>query len=262
MKCTNCGFEATSDFNLCEKCGAPAPVLEEVIPESTGNRLLSVLKDKLFLTICILFSVSVAAGVFSGTIPIFYVLFTIFFWLAYAQGQKGIVDERHLRSISGTVYANYIVINVLSIILIVCGVIFAVIFGLFVNPTELINSPSLELGELAPIISAIPRAFYLLLGWILGFFVVGIGAVCLVFNILGMRKIPHFAQWVYKSASLEITSPTNVKTVKGWLIFFAVAEGISALSSLASSAYAAMSAGCITAVIILACVLLDRYFAD
>ena len=164
MKCTNCGFESISDFKFCENCGAPAPVLETAEPQGAENRLLSVLKDKLFFVICILFSVSAATAIVNGGIPVFNILFTVFFWLVYSQAQKGIVSAKHLRCISGTVYANYVVVNVVSIILIVCGVIIAFAIGLLSGSTDLVDSFSIDFGEFSPAFAAIPQALLAMSG--------------------------------------------------------------------------------------------------
>ena len=95
---------------------------------------------------------------------------------------------------------------------------------------------------------------------IIGLIILLAGVASLVFNILGMRKVHLFAQSIYKSAWFENAEYVDIKKVKGWLIFFAVCEGISALSSLASNIFSAASEGCLCAVIILAIMLVNKYF--
>ena len=264
MKCSNCGYEAAQDYKFCEKCGAPAPVsvLEAARPDGVENKLLSILKDKLFFIICILFTVSSATAIVNGGIPVFNILFTIFFWLIYTQAQKDIVDAKHLRCVSGTVYANYVVVNVVAIILMVCGVIVALAFGLLAGSADFIDAFLSSFGELSPDLSALTQALLAVSGWFIGLVIVLVGVASLVINLLGMRKLHLFAKSVYKSVLFENDENVDTKKVKGWLIFFAVCQGVSALSSLATDIFAAASEGCLAAIIILAIVLLNKYFAE
>ncbi len=262
MKCLNCGFETTADFKFCENCGAPAPdsasTLGDACSDGTENKLMSVLKDNLFFIICILFSVSSVASIVNGGIPVFNILFTIFFWLTYAQAKKGISDAKYLRCVSGTVYANYVVNNVVAIILIVCGIIVTIAFELLAGSANYIGSFFAELGLILPDFGALSQFFIAILGLciILG------GVIILVINLLGMRKLHLFAQSVYKSVSQESKEKVDAAKVKSWLIFFAVLESISSLSSLTTNFFDAVSSGCLAAIIILAIVLINKYFDE
>ena len=120
MKCNNCSFESEQDFAFCPNCSAPAgePVsVSEPIVNPVGERVMAALKDKMFLAICVLLTVASAISTFSGGgIPAIIILHTVFLWIAYSKVQKNIVDTKQLRNLSGTVYAQYVVLNVLSII--------------------------------------------------------------------------------------------------------------------------------------------------
>ena len=131
MKCNNCGFESEQEFNYCKQCGAPINIgqVQPVSLNPAADRILPALKDKLFLTMCILFSAACVLNMALDGIPAITILFTVFMWIVYADARKGIVNERHLRNISGTVYASYILGNVVSILFLVVGGLMAFIMG-------------------------------------------------------------------------------------------------------------------------------------
>lgn len=264
MKCTNCGFELQDDSLFCTNCGA------QLAPEAAApyapenNKVLAMLKDSLFLVTCILVTVAAGLKLIGGEgIPVFETLFTIFLWLTYSQAAKGIADEKHLRCISGTVYANYIVNNVTAIIVIVCGVIVSAVLGFLGGNLEFMSQFTFELEQEFPGQEGIVSAIFGTLGWIIGLIFVVAGVIALVLNILGTKKIHRFVKSVYQSLSNPYMEIVNPRAARGWLIFLGVCLGVSALSNISTnlaSVLPAIADGCMAATTIIAAVLVGKYF--
>lgn len=258
MKCTNCGLEFNEPMNFCTACGAPASIDETACPNPAADRVLAVIKDGMFLAICILMSAVCALSIITGSLPVIEILLTVFLWITYAKGRKDIASDKHLRCVSGCVYANYVVTNVASIIIIVCGFVIALLLGILTTDADLFNSFTIEFGSMYP--GLVPEALFSAIGWVLGLAFIVIGAIALIFNLLGMKKIHAFVKSVYQSVALQNAEYVNPKAVKNWLIFFGVCSTISALSSISSDFLAATAEGCSTAVIIIAVILINKYF--
>lgn len=271
MKCNNCGFESERDFEYCMNCGAAAdknavPV-EAVSLNPAADKVMNALKDRLFLVICILMTASCVLSL-NGGLPLINILITVFLWLTYADAQKGFASENHLRNISGTVYANYVITNVACGILIVCGVLLGAIFALFANTPEFISEleavlSEYDFSEFGINMADIPQGFGLIMGWIIAFVFIAIAAIGLVFNLLGMRKIHRFAKSVYQGIMYQNPNFENPRAAKNWLLFFGICSAISAVSSLTSgSITSVLTAGCIAASEIIAYILIDKYLVE
>lgn len=265
MKCTSCGFEEEMEFSFCPQCGAAATQeLTESAPVAQVNpaaeKVLQIIRDRLFLVVCILMSVSCGVQLIGSGPNVLSILFTIFLWLTYAQGRKGIADAKHLRCISGTVYAQYIIVNVGAILMIVVGGLLGLVFGALVSDTTIVNEV-LSAFEMAPVDTA---AIQGLLGSVSGaviFVIFGfVGAAMLVVNLFSNRYIHRFAKSVYtgvESGNLELK---HTKAAYTWLYIFGIASGISLLGSLGDGdimVIAGNIASC--AMPILAAVLIKNY---
>lgn len=265
MKCKYCDYESTEDFKFCAKCGKPSlpdeqpTVYTATIYNPLADTVLSVLKDDLFMVLCILMTITAACGLFAGGIPVINILLSIFLWLAYSKAKKGVADAKNLRCISGTVYANYILSNVLAIIVIVCGVITAFLLTVLSADNILLREVFEEAASEIPFLYNLPQAFVAVAGWVLGLVLIFLGGLILVFNILGMRKIHRFAKSVYEAVSDVNRDFYKSPSVKGWLIFFAVTNIISAVSSVSSNFWSAASAGCAAASCFLTIMLIKKY---
>ena len=259
MKCQNCGIEFNDEFNCCPNCGTPAasPVAFGFNPFI--GRILEALKDKMFLAICILITASAALSIIGGSLPLLYILASIFLWLTYSQANKEIVDQKHLRSLSGTIYAGYVIANVGAILLIVCGVIISLLFGVLANSVEFIATFEAEIGMMYPEYSALVHGLLGVAGWLIGVIFTVVSVIGLVINILGMRKVHRFVRSVYQSITYPVSELANPRGAKNWLIFFGVCQGIMALSSLETIAVA-ISLGCAAAAMIIAAILINKYF--
>lgn len=258
MRCTNCGYESEENFAFCQRCGAAAP---EVAPKNlAADRVFACLKDGLFLAVCILLTCSAALQILVGGVPVITILAAIFTWLAYADAQKGMVNVKHLRHISGTVYANYVVINVVSIIVLVCGIVSTAFLAL--TGSTGIDVPINEITQVIEELTGIfvpPEGIYIVLTVTVVMLIV-IGAVCLVLNVLGMRKIHRFVKSVYVGVKTGSEEFYKVRSAKAWLIVFASFTGVPALSTISESFLSGFSSGCIVAVYILAVILINKYF--
>jgi len=259
MRCTNCGYESEDNFAFCQRCGAAAPEVAPVNP--AADRVFALLKDRLFLAICILLTCAGALTLGTGNgIPVFIALAAIFSWLAYSDAQKGMVNVKHLRHISGTVYANYVVINVVSIIVLVCGIVSTAFLAL--TGSTGIDVPINEITQVIEELTGIfvpPEGIYIVLTVTVVTLIV-IGAVCLVLNVFGMRKIHRFVKSVYVGVKTGSEEFYKVRSAKAWLIVFASFTGVSALSTISESFLSGLSSGCIVAVYILAVILINKYF--
>lgn len=279
MKCTNCGYEPEGNALYCAKCGAalptepepepqPAPAAEPqtVVPPNVpiadpkSNSLLAALKDALFLLICICVTASAGFSLLSGGMPLFQILFAIFLWITLAKASKNILSVEHLRCISGTIYANYVVCNVCAILLLVSGV--TVSFLALSAAPEFANNFSFanELIELVPKLEPLlANLNYSIFGIILGVIFLFAGIIILLISVLGLRKIHRFAKSVYQGVGNPFFPFEDPRSAKTWLLVFGIVSGISALSTLGSGLFAFLSAAAAAAAPILAVLLIDKY---
>ncbi len=275
MKCQKCSFEIQEGMGFCSKCGTPVtytPQPEQPIQsEPSANifnpfaeRMMSAVQDKLFLAICILMTVSCGCSILSGSLPdILHILFTIFLWLAFASGRKGILPTNHLRCVSGTVYANYVISNVVSGIFIVCGIILSVSFGTIAKLGEgYLYELMDEFGFNLNLSVDIAQIGIAAIGLIFGFAFIFVAALILIFNLLGMKKIHRFVKSAYQSVDSPAPYFANPVSAKNWLMFFGVCSAVASLSSLESGIVAFFASASLGVAGILASVLIGKYFTD
>ena len=267
MKCPHCEYERDTAFAYCPKCGKPSTrVAEPVIACPTGH-ILSFIKDDLFLTICILLTAAVGCSMLSGGFNVIAVLITIFSWLTYAGGKKNIVEHKHIRVISGSVYAHYVIKNILAGIIAFLGVFYTIFLSIpalmgGLNMDEILKESSIspEFG----LLSLIPVATIGLLSvfaTVLGFIFIALAIGILIFNIAGRKKIHRFIQSIYKSAEAGKENIVGTNKVGGWLITFAVLYIIIAISSISNgNIFGFITEGCFAAIYIILNVLVTKHF--
>ena len=68
------------------------------------------------------------------------ILLTVFLWLTYASARKDKVPTDHLRFISGTLFAQYVILFVAAGLCLLVGVIFAIAFNAFFSDPAYIES--------------------------------------------------------------------------------------------------------------------------
>lgn len=261
MKCYNCGFESPDGFAYCPKCGAAAvsepqwaAPMQAQRPSQAIERITMVLKDSLFLALCILFTVGTVVPLINRNFSVISILLTIFLWLVYAKSQKDIVAKDHLRNISGTVFAMYVVYYVGAGALALGGLCF-IIFGSSGNAilSEILLYMDVDVYGMAGFMSVFMS--------VIGFaFIIAAVAVALV-NFFGIKSIHRFAQSVYKGLDDDTVQPIKAGTASAWLMVFGIFTGINAASALFNGnlvAFIASGASC--AADIIAFMLVKKYF--
>ena len=253
MKCTNCGFESELNYPVCPQCQAQAN------PNPAAQKVLDALKDPLFLIICILMSISCLLSLSAGSVPLIEILITVFLWLVYAQSRKEIADAKHLRCVSGAVYANYVITYVTAGLVVILGVLFTVAFGIIAGDPSFLETllsgvASVDYATVAQVLAFIPA------GLILFVFIL-IAAIIIVINIFSLRYIHRFAKSVYQSIETGVLELKHTAATKVWLFIiggFSAVSCLSAdgqLSSLVSNAASA-------AICIISGLLIHKYLSD
>lgn len=270
MKCKNCEFEYQNHYDFCPNCGTPRAVeqptaeqptmVEAVSLNPAADRVMPALRDKLFLALCILMTAACALSLASSGMPLLNILITVFLWITYADAQKGFANEKYLQFISGAVYAQYIITNVISIILIICGVLFGAMFSTMVDDSDFIIEFTKQLEQFGINPVDISQFVSYMTVWFIGGIVAFAGAIMLLFNNLMVRKIHRFAKSVYMGIMYQNTEFENPRTVRNWFIFIAVCSGITVIGSIAAGPLVIISNACTLAITIMVIILLDKYF--
>lgn len=238
MKCDNCGFECQEAYAYCPNCGANTP--STAGSQSPAARtILKALTDPLFLVICILMSVSCIMSFAAEGVPLIEILLTVFLWLTYAQSRKGIADAKHLRCVSGTVYAKYVLNYVAAALVLVVGVIFTVAFGYLVSDPTILETVFLDLVDeetyqtLVQVLPTVPSTLILVV-------FAAISAVVVVVNIFTLRYIHRFAQSVYQSIETDSLDLKHTTAAQVLLFIVGGASVITCLSALADGDISAL----------------------
>lgn len=260
MKCIRCGFEAEQEYAYCPGCGAEQAPAAPV--NAAAARILPALKDNLFLIVCTLMTVSCGLNLYISGPNVLTILFTIFLWLTYAKARKDVADANHLRCISGTVYAQYIITNVCAILVIALGVLCAILMGALMSSQDVIAALTQELEGLLPadVTPIVSNLFVSGLSVLVFLVLVFAGAAMLVFNIFSTRYIHRFAKSVYKSIETGTLELQHANAAYGWLWAFGIFSGISALSALSETnilGFLANGASC--AAPIISAILIKKY---
>lgn len=260
MKCTNCGYENQQYFEFCPNCGAVSQ--DDVVSlNPAADKILPFLKDTLFLIICILSSVISLLSLKNGGIPVISILFTVFLWLTYAQAHKDCVNSNHLRSLSGTFFANYVIVYVIFGLVFLAGILFAIIFTAVADTTlisEALESFDLSADEYSGIFETVLSVS----GWLIMFVCTLVSAIGILINFFGMRKIHKLAQSVYRSAENCELDLKCVKPAKIWLYVFGILQAVYALTLISADTYLDFTkAVCTAATLILTAILINKHFS-
>lgn len=247
-------FEPQQEFT-------PYPEEQIVTPVQTvADKVLPALKDPLFLVICILMSVFCLTSLSLGNLPLIEILATVFLWLTYAQAYKDVVDTKHLRSVSGTIYAQYVITYVVAGLLLVMGIICAVVFSFVMQDPDLagsIQSAFLELDDTAAMLSGLILAGSGIIVMVVFVICAGLAVIA---NIFITRYIHQFVKSVYTSVDGNDLQLKHVTAAKVCLFIISGCSGISALSALPSMTEMLNSAAtCATTLI--AGLLIRKYFS-
>ena len=269
MFCKFCGHENDDSSAFCVKCGKPlsaAPENFEAAPPSLNpvmEKASSMIRDNMFLIMCILVTVSAGVGLLGGNFSVLTVLFTIFLWLTYSHSKNGFADGENMRRISGTVYASYVisivVVALLGVVFVVLGGIIALGFaGGALNLDNILNSVISEFSLDSDIVFSLASLSAVFISVVLVICFIALIAVFIVY-IIGCKKLHGFAKSLYQSVYSGRFELINVTSAKNWLLAFGILKAVGALGSIASFPLF-ISAGCSAAVYFIASVLVDKYF--
>lgn len=225
MHCTNCGNPYKEGDTFCIYCGTSLK----------QNFFLSSLKHPLFLTLCILITCGCGLTLMGDEFSVIGVLLTIFFWLTYASARKNVVSQTHLRSVSGTLFALY-VINFM-----VFGGI--ALMGVLVTLLLSLGNAYSWMGVLEEYEGYVPlqdtvldeitgSTMITLISVVILVIFIAIAVIGILLNILGFRKIHRFAQSVYLNVFSDNPLLYKPGSVSTWMIVFGIFLGVSALDNI------------------------------
>lgn len=261
MKCQKCGFESQQDFVFCNVCGTRAHVVGPF-----ENKVMSILRSAPFLAICILMTVSTVSALFSGAIPVFqvlYTLYTIFFWIARTKACEGRVDVGSLRGVSGTYFATYVIYYVVAGCFILVAVALAIVLALTGTSFEILQAYMDALKINLNGFPVFPTAsMAVAIGWVMAAFIMFMGALVLVINIFVTRRMHGFVKSIYKSVEDCGTTPiVNANLTKIWLWIDGILSALTAICNLVSlNMMAALANGSEAAIYIIGAVLIEKHF--
>ncbi len=274
MKCSYCGYESTKDYQYCPQCGTVIEKKEqefsppshpeftyETPPPQPEHKIVTALKDKLFLVICILVSVCCGLSVLCGGLPIIRIFLTVYMWVAYTQAKNNTLNSNHIRNISGTVYASYILNNVLGVFIIIGGFGFTFAMSYIMSNEEMSNLFYNELeavggSEVVSIFSQVFANYASLIGIV----ATVIGIILIVINFIGRKTIHKFVKSIYLSMGMQTEQIQKVSKAHVWLIVFAILNAISAFSS--ETSMLLLSEGAFSAALIITAILVKKYFSE
>lgn len=259
MMCINCGYDNAENARFCQRCGS----VLEYNQCSLSELMLRLLNDNIFMILCILYSVSIGFSLVSGGVPIVGIIMTTFLWLVFAQSKSGIITPKHLRYISGTIFASYVINWVLCGIVAFCGLFLAVL-PFTMNKVKLWNIIYPEINSYIngyfEDFNLITMNFYLLLVSAILIIIAIIGA-CL--NVFGKRSMHRFAQSIYKNLECGQINLAKRSATQAWLIVFGTLNAISAALALTGGNMVSfLEEGCLSAVFIMSSVLVNKYFGN
>lgn len=259
MNCNNCGFENAQDALFCKQCGAQLQT-PEVAVNPVAEKILGVLKDKLFFVICILVTASAGLALLSGGIQPLTILFSVFLWLIYSQSQKGIVNAEYIKNVSGTVYANYIINNVLGSIIIVVGIVLGILFSFSGIAPKIAEALKITIGNYSGNLAALPTAMATIAGILFTVIFIVAGATVLVLNFFSIRQIHKFVKSTYKSVMSGVFEIEKIQAARIWLMVMGIIAAVSALFT--GSALTILAGGASAAAGILASLLIKKHIEE
>ncbi len=255
MKCSKCGIETEEDFSFCPNCGSPAESPLGTQPYTYP--ITAMLKDTLFLVICILMSAATVFSFVGGSIPIIATLETVFLWIIYARMRiNGTPDPQSMRWLSGTIFASYIVNWVVVGLIAVTGVLSSMVLGYIVNNYWLFEEYFGRMSESVFSIISASSGFLMVA-------MLAVAAFVAVINYFSTRSFHKLAKSMYESVERGTVELQLLGRARTWLMVAGVLSGIGALMSLAfGDSVSFFGSGCAAASNVVAYVLLAKYFTD
>ncbi|MBQ4117084.1 MAG: zinc ribbon domain-containing protein [Clostridia bacterium] len=275
MKCSYCGFESNRDYQYCPQCGAvmekkdagftPPPQTDFVYETPTPqpeHKIVTALKDKLFLVVCILISACCGLSFLGGGLPIIRIFLTVYMWVAYSQTKNNTLNPNHIRNISGTVYASYVVNNVLGVFFIVFGLLFSVLITFITSNAELLTKfyEELEATVGSEIVDLFSQYFVTFAG-LIGVVISVMGIILIVINIVGRKTIHKFIKSTYMNMGMPTEQIQKASKAYVWLLVFGIFNAVSALSSSGDGALMIfLSEAAYSAALIITAILVKKIF--
>ncbi len=276
MKCSYCGFESNRDYQYCPQCGAvmekkdagftPPPQTDFVYETPTPqpeHKIVTALKDKLFLVVCILISACCGLSFLGGGLPIIRIFLTVYMWVAYSQTKNNTLNPNHIRNISGTVYASYVVNNVLGVFFIVFGLLFSVLITFITSNAEMLTMfyEELEATAGSKVVDLFSQYFVTFAG-LIGVVISVMGIILIVINIVGRKTIHKFIKSTYMNMGMPTEQIQKASKAYVWLLVFGIFNAVSALSSSGSGASMIfLSEAAYSAALIITAILVKKYFS-
>lgn len=227
------------------------------------DRVLEALEDNLFLILCILLTASCAIEVMNRSLPVLQVLFAVFLWIIYSKATQGEVDVSNLRHISGTVYAEYILINVVCICIAVVGMLLGFIMFAMKEYYIRILEATKEVEFMDPDAIELIDMLSGTVGAIVAVLVVCIAAVGIVVNYFSYRSFHKLAQSVYKGVENGRISTEYANRASTWMWVFGVIILIGSLGDLFDFAIIPFLSSAIEgSIFIVSALLVQRYISD
>ena len=218
------------------------------------------------LVIAILVTAAAVLPWVSGSFDLFNVLFAIGLWMIYgaAKSPDPAMNPSGLKFVSGTARAVRIVMQVVAVILFVCGILFLVASGAVANAGldqylqyALRTEP--ELAAYAWLFADIPFALFMSI-FAVAFIVIGI--VLQLFVIFFYRNVHKLARSVKESAMTGILRIEKADTVRKWCMVLGILAAIGCVSNVASpdtSFLSVLASGCDAAASIVSAVFIKKY---
>ena len=259
MKCPYCSHKLDQTLDLCPYCKASLKNTAITL-DAREDKIIIALKSKLFLAICILSTLSFVLPIFKANFPVFDLLYTIFLWRAYIAADSYSSVKNRVKTISGMVYAEYVVTCVVSIIMLVLGLITAFLISVmatdnFSNLMDIMSqldygfiSLFLKLG----VIQKTPALFFALL-------FVGISLVTLIPNLIWRIKIHYFLKSTHQSIDDKYVKIEYAKEAKNALIILSVISLVISIL-ISKSIISFVGELCNATTYILGAILINKYF--
>ena len=239
MKCSKCGSEIIDNLEYCTNCGSKikndtenqATYTPITLINPIEQKLLTVFKDKLFLCICILLSVSVfVQTIFYSDFSILEILLTIFLWIIYSSAQKEKVNFDMMRCVSGTLFAEKIILIVVAVLLFICGMILVFVGNVvdYIISTIFNNSASFPYNFDAIFPEGTPTASITIILIIASIILL----IAIIIAIIRTHQIHKFAKELYESENTATYSTKTANSAKNWILVDVVLCSLTIFSEL------------------------------
>lgn len=237
----------------------------------------------LFLALCIIITLMVGGGLFTGVwrsagsiefianIDIIGLLITIGMWITYAgacDASRDSLNPTGLSIVSGCLKAMRIVLWVFIGIAFVVGLV-VIAFGAALETGAILDAFNWLNGhvEAAPevmdvITRLVSEGFASLLAIMVGVVMVLTAVVMLIFNLTFYRSCHRLARSMAEYAKGRCDELDCARGLSVWLLVIGIIVGLSAMTNMFTSATAAMEGVSMAAMYILGSVFLKQYFVQ